>query len=331
MVVEFLCWGYLIPFFFLPPLSADPIPFVSYSPGSIKGKALLWEILSLIDKGAVELAPPSPGFYGHLFLVWKTLGSWRPIIDLSFLNKFVLQSKFKMETNQSVLRAVWRGDWMVSIDLKNAYFQVPVHLGSRRYLHFKAFGKICQFKVFYFGLSNAPQVFTRVMAPVSAMLYSLGVRILQYLDNWLFLASSQSEALWAKDTVLDLCRQLGIVINLNKSHLSPSQLVAYLGMVIRSPTLKAFTSLDRISALLLQIEEFLSYRMQNIFWRNLLGHLSPLSLLVPSGCLRMRFLQLVLRDSWDFQDESVSVPWTPSILEDLRWCPTSAVSLRTYP
>ena len=42
-------------------------------------------------------------------------------------------------------------------------------------------------------------------------------------------------------------------------------------------------------------------------------------LLVSGGCLRVRSFQLVLRDSWDFQNESISVPWTPSVLDNLRW------------
>ena len=115
-----------------PSLSPDPIPFVSCSRCSIKGKALLREVRSFIDKGAVKLAPPSPGFYSHLFVVWKTSGSWRPVIDLSLLNKFVLQTPSKMETTQSVPLVVRRDDWMVSIDVKAAYLQVLVPPGSRR-------------------------------------------------------------------------------------------------------------------------------------------------------------------------------------------------------
>ena len=52
---------------------------------------------------------------------------------------------------------------------------------------------------------------------------------------------------------------------------------------------------------------------------SLLGRLSSLCLLVPEGRLRVRSLQLVLRASWDFQDESVSIAWTPSILDNLQW------------
>ena len=57
-VVEVLCWGYLIPFSSLPPRSLDSIPFISYSPGSIKGNPLLGEIWSITDKGAVKLLLP---------------------------------------------------------------------------------------------------------------------------------------------------------------------------------------------------------------------------------------------------------------------------------
>ena len=80
---------------------------------------------------------------------------------------------------------------MVSIELKDAYLQVPVHPESRKFLQFVAFGKVCLFKVLCFGLSTAPQVFTRVMAPVSATLHNLGIQILRYLDDWLIVAFSR--------------------------------------------------------------------------------------------------------------------------------------------
>ena len=164
----------------------------SYNPSSTKGVALEEVTLDLIAKGAVELAPlPSLGFYSRLFVVWKTSGSWRPVIDLSTLNRFVDVSHFQMETIQSVLLSVRPGDWMASIDLRVAYSQVPVHLASRPFLRFVAHGQVYQFKALCFGLSTAPQVFTRVMAPVSAILHSLGIRMHLYLDDWLVQSSSR--------------------------------------------------------------------------------------------------------------------------------------------
>ena len=53
-----------------PSLSdSDPYSIPSYSPTSIKGKTLHGEVLSLIDKGAVEPAPPFPGYYSRLLIV----------------------------------------------------------------------------------------------------------------------------------------------------------------------------------------------------------------------------------------------------------------------
>ena len=69
-VVEVLKEGYRLPFLSVPPLSSESIPKPSYSPQSIKGKALAEVTLSLVEKSAVELVPlPSPGFYGRLFMV----------------------------------------------------------------------------------------------------------------------------------------------------------------------------------------------------------------------------------------------------------------------
>ena len=68
-------------------------------------------------------------------------------------------------------------------------------------------------KVLCFGLSTAPQVFTRVMAPVSAILHRMGVRLRRYLDDWLLQDSSREQVLLALRTVLQLCRRLGIVVN----------------------------------------------------------------------------------------------------------------------
>ena len=75
---------------------------------------------------------------------------------------------------------------------------------SSKYHRFVVYEKVFQFKVLYFGLFTAPQFFSRVMAPVSAILHSLGIRILRYLDDWLILASSRVEAIRARDSLKSL-------------------------------------------------------------------------------------------------------------------------------
>ena len=144
------------------------------------------------------------------------------------------QTSFKMETLQSVLLSVRPGDWMVSLDLKDAYLQVPMHPDARKFLRFMVGEKVYQFKVLCFGLSTAPQVFTRVMAPVSAILHRMGVRLRCYLDDWLLQASSREQVLLALRAGIQLCRRFEIVVNWEKSQVIPTQQIVYLGVILDS-------------------------------------------------------------------------------------------------
>ena len=209
---------------------------------------------------------------------------------------------------------------MASIDLKEAYLQVPVHPDSRRFLRFVSQGNVYQFSALCFGLSTAPQIFSRVMAPVSAILHSWGIHMRWYLDDWLVQSSSRESLLHDLQVVLDLCRELGIVVNPAKSRLVPSRVVQYIGVVIDSQSFRASPSLDRITRLLLTAGEFLSWADPPAgTWLSLLGMLSSLSHLVPGGRLRVRSLQLCFHRSWDRGDQSIRIPWSPDFLRDLRW------------
>ena len=310
--MEVLRWGYRVPFRRTPTLSKEPIPYPAYSTNSIWGKALEGEVWSLLDKGAIELAPlPSPGFYSRLFVVMKASGAWRPVIDLSLLNLKVQKTSFKMETLQSVLPSIRAGDWMVSLDLKDAYLQVPMHPESRKFLRFVACGKVYQFKVLCFGLSSAPQVFNRVMAPVRAFLH---------LNDWLIQASSREQVLLALETVLQLCSSLGIVVNWEKSLLIPTQRMVYLGVLLDLISFRASPALKRVEELLSIGDIFLSCEKQPVSsWLELLGVLASMIQLVLGGRLRMRSLQFTLRRSWDQVDQTALVLWTPEIHTDFEW------------
>ena len=175
--------GYRVPFKDSPPpLSRTPVSFPTYRADSPRAQALRQEIEVVLAKGALEIARDlGPGFYSLLFLVEKASGGWRPAIDLSHLNDLVQLTSFKMETVASVLLSVREGDFVASLDLKDAYFQIPIHRSSRKLLRFMSEGTVYQFRALCLGLSTAPQVFTRVFAAVSAWAHSHGIRLLQYL------------------------------------------------------------------------------------------------------------------------------------------------------
>ena len=98
------------------------------------------------------------------------------------------------------------------------------------------------------------------------------------------------------------------------------QQMIYLGILLDSVSFRASPAQKRVEKLLSIGDKFLSCVEQPVSsWRELLGVLSSLTPLVPGGRLRMRSLQLLLHRSWDQQDDSVLVSWSPACRRDLEW------------
>ena len=77
-------------------------------------------------------------FISTLFLVEKGpgKGEFRPVINLKAPNRFLPKEKFKMERLHTTCSLLRRGDFMMKLDLKDAYNAVPIHPESRKYLWF---------------------------------------------------------------------------------------------------------------------------------------------------------------------------------------------------
>ena len=189
-VLQMLNEGYTLPFQARPNLTRSPT-IVSCSAHPHRNLNLLEALHQLTKKKAVELVQnqTSLGFYNRLFLVPKPNKKWRPILDLSSLNLFLKAEKFKMETSE-IRTSLQAGGWATSIDFKNAYFHIPIHNQSRKYLRFHVQDQTYQFKALPFGLSTAPLEFTVVTKEVKLMALQQGIRIHQYLDDWLVRANS---------------------------------------------------------------------------------------------------------------------------------------------
>ena len=124
------------------------------------------------------------------------------------------------------------GDFLCSIDLKDAYFTIPIHTDHRKYLCFQWQGLIYQFVCLPFGLSSAPRTFTKVLKPLATQLRQQGIRCSFYLDDILITGKTSDECQKHVNKSLKLLQDLGFLINWEKSSLTPSQNIEYLGFNI---------------------------------------------------------------------------------------------------
>ena len=218
--------GYKIPFIRKPFLSPTPV-FLRQT----ESPALEEEVKELILKGAVEkINPEDPGFYSQIFLVPKKNGKLRLIIDLSKLNSFLNIQSFNMETANKVRQSILPNDWAFSLDLTDAYFHVPIHWRSRKYLSFCIKGQTFQFKALPFGLATSPFVMTRLMVTIATHLRRRSVILFPYLDDWLVRNQIQADILRDQQFTIKLISSLGLIINEKKSDLIPAQNFVFIGM-----------------------------------------------------------------------------------------------------
>ena len=191
-VVSILKDGYILPFKIRPPLVRDPLIVSGYA-NPTRNLYLEGALEALLQKEAVEMVRvrTSLAFFNRLFIVPKPNQKWRPILDLSALNKFLSVKTFKMETPETIRLSLQKGEWVTSLDFSDAYFHIPVHVKSRKYLRFHFQNQSYQFRALPFGLSTAPMEFTCVVKEVKLMAQSRGIRIHQYLDDWLIRAPTK--------------------------------------------------------------------------------------------------------------------------------------------
>ncbi|KAI2653826.1 Gag-Pol polyprotein [Labeo rohita] len=168
--------GYRIQFAYRPPRFSG---VVSTSVKPERAHLLTQELQTLLDKGAIERVPlpdRETGYYSRYFLIQS-------------------------------------GDWFVTVDLKDAYFYVEILPQHRKFLRFAFGGEAYQYRVLPFGLALSPRTYTKCMDAALAPLRLQGIRILNYIDDWLILARSQELALRHRDVVLAHLRSLGLRLN----------------------------------------------------------------------------------------------------------------------
>ena len=251
------------------------------------------QITLMLQKNTItEVPPDSPGFYSNVFLVRKASGGWRPVIDLKNLNEHIHAPHFRMFTTSSVLSSVEKGDYAFKIDLQDAYFHVPIHPSSRKYLRFAFENRVYQFRVLPYGLNTAPQVFTRLGHTVTAYLHRQGVSVIPYLDDWLVHHPDRQILLRHQALLLDTLDLVGFILNQKKSELDLTQDLQFLGIHLRLDLGRALLPESKAGEIVTCARHLSSLKVLNYSQvSHFMGSLNWASGLIPLGRLYLRPLQ----------------------------------------
>lgn len=193
------------------------------------------EISSLLEMKVIKEVKHEDGeVISPIFTVPKKNNEYRLILNVKALNKFVAYHHFKMDTFESTLKLVKKGDFMASVDLRHAYYSVPIADEQRKLFRFSWKGKVFEYTCLANGISSAPRLFTKLLKPVYATLRQSGHINSAYIDDSFLSSDSYEGCVKNVSDTSDLLEHVGFMINEKKSVLVPTTKIKFLGNLIDS-------------------------------------------------------------------------------------------------
>ena len=273
--------------------SCPPGLVTSYAPGSEKLAALQAKVQELLNKQVIAEVPEGcPAFHNRVFLRPKRTGGWRLILDVSQLNSFLHWDTFKMDHIAVIRVAAEKGMWATSVDFSDAYHHIPIRAAHYKFLCFQVGSKRYWYLALPFGLSPAPRIFTVVLRPVKLWARAAGLQMFQYLDDWLNMAKRQAQAQEQTLVFVEKCVELGLMVNLQKSELSPTQVIDFLGFTLDFSLSRIFPQREKLLTLRSRLHKVLREKVLTLkSAESLRGTLTSLEKAVPWGRLNFRYFQ----------------------------------------
>jgi hypothetical protein len=303
------------------------LPFMGKAPrvgkmtiDSGRSPAIMSAIQEFLEKGALE-PTKTKGFTSRFFVEEKG-EKIRPILDCRPLNKYLKTQHFKMEDLGMLASIVQPEDYLVKIDLKDAYLHVPIHKDHRKYLQVYVGGQRLQFRTLPFGLNAAPQVFTRILKAALLPLRKRGIRMTAYLDDICVMADSEERAREHGRDVVEHLQSWGFIINQKKTCLVPRQEREFLGFMVNTKTMTLSVPTEKAKKIKREARVILAHKtwpMQKL--SSTIGLMSSVCRAMKMGTLMIRALQADLRKAL-YPDNVWSqkpVKLSPEAMSELAW------------
>lgn len=301
---------------------------------------MLEAVIKLKKLGAIsECNVSHDQFVSKIFLTPKPDGGKRFILNLKPLNKLIYKEHFKMEDYRTACKLIPRDGYLATIDLKDAFFLIPINPSDRKYLRFQfqhdhsTEVTTYQFSGMPFGLSSAPRVFTKVMREVIAHLRYRGYQSVFYLDDILCIGDSYDQCVDNVNATLKLLNCLGFTVNYGKSNTQPRQVCKFLGFNFNTKDLCLYLPSDKRSKIAELVGRFSSSSSCSIReFAQLIGILVAACPAAKYGWMYTKVLErqkyLALLAKHDNYNAKINLPKV--ILKDLLWWSTNIKSTSNF-
>ena len=156
---------------------------------------------------------------------------------------------------------------------------------------------------------------------VKLMATHKGIRIHQYLDDWLVRARSHRVCLQHTQELVKICQNLGWLVNLEKSELEPKQIFNFVGYQFDLQSGRVRPTSDRWQSLQDKILHLLSLPTCPVRdFMSLIGLLTATEKQVHLGRLHMRPIQWHLKNNWRVPESlEKRIPVPRSLHPHLQW------------
>ena len=281
------------------------------------------EISQLLSKNVItQVEWSEDNFVSGVFTVDKKDGGFRMILNLKQLNESVKYQHFKMETLDDVLNLLKPNVWMGSIDLKDAYYSIPIHPDFQKYFTFFWKHIYYQFVALPNGFGPAVRAFTKTLkVPFKVLRAKRHISVVYIDDSYLQGDSYNSCQDNINDTV-SLLLSLGFTIHPIKSVLIPTQELTFLGFVINSRNMTIALTLKRSESLVNLCKELINANLVSIrFLARVIGTLVSCFPAVSHGPLHYRSLERdkITALKFNYGNFNAKMSLNDSSKEELAW------------
>lgn len=200
---------------------------------------LFQEVNRMLALGVIEECPNTCSWNNPVTMVSKANGKKRFCLDARILNGFTVKDAYGLPIIDGLLSRLSDTHFISAIDLKDAFWQIPLDPNSRDKTAFTVPGRpLYRFTVMPFGLCNAPQTMCRLMDKVIP--HHLQDRIFVYLDDLLVISATLEEHFALLEEVASRLRKANLTINVEKSRFALTY-TRYLGYVVGGGRLQVDT------------------------------------------------------------------------------------------